>query len=256
MAWARSVASAGAVWRKPLARHDPAKIVTDLAIVLGLGGNCLADIAVLRGEPGVFGPVASDPTVSRTIDALAGDVERVLSAINVARAAARARVWALAADTPAHRHRITSGGKRNPVNPDGTVTGGLARGVCFIDPHPSLTAAIRQRNSAPPTSTPPSRRPPTTAVRSATIWPLLHDGEIICATALEGALLVSTRGGDYELHLGKDLSIGYLSHDAERGRALSAGVADIPGPHCGVQCRTDLLITAPAAHVPPGPAHA
>jgi uncharacterized linocin/CFP29 family protein len=44
----------------------------------------------------------------------------------------------------------------------------------------------------------------------------LHDGEIIWAPALEGALLVSTRGGDYELHLGQDLSIGYLSHDAER----------------------------------------
>ena len=44
---------------------------------------------------------------------------------------------------------------------------------------------------------------------------LLHDGEIVWAPALEGALLVSTRSGDYELHLGQDLSIGYLSHDAE-----------------------------------------
>ena len=44
---------------------------------------------------------------------------------------------------------------------------------------------------------------------------LLGDGEIIWAPALEGALVVSTRGGDYELHLGQDLSIGYLSHDAE-----------------------------------------
>ncbi|MEV0796184.1 IS1380 family transposase [Kribbella sp. NPDC050281] len=85
-----------APWRKPLARHDPAKIVTDLAIALGLGGDCLADIAVLRGEPGLFGPVASDPTVSRTVDALAGDVEAVLKAINAARATARAQVWALA----------------------------------------------------------------------------------------------------------------------------------------------------------------
>jgi len=42
---------------------------------------------------------------------------------------------------------------------------------------------------------------------------LLHDGEIIWAPALDGALLVSTRGGDYELHLGQDLSIGYLAHD-------------------------------------------
>jgi hypothetical protein len=87
-----------APWRKPLARHDPAKIVTDLAVALALGGDCLADIAVLRSEPGVFGPVASDPTVSRTIDALAGDAERALKAINTARAAARARVWALAGE--------------------------------------------------------------------------------------------------------------------------------------------------------------
>lgn len=85
-----------APWRKPLARHDPAKIVTDLAIMLGLGGDCLADIAVLRAAPEVFGAVASDPTVSRTIDALAIDAARVLAAIDAARAAARARVWALA----------------------------------------------------------------------------------------------------------------------------------------------------------------
>lgn len=85
-----------APWRKPLARHDPAKVVTDLAITLGLGGDCLADIAVLRGEPGLFGPVASASTVSRTVDALADDVEAVLKAINVARGAARARVWTLA----------------------------------------------------------------------------------------------------------------------------------------------------------------
>ena len=32
---------------------------------------------------------------------------------------------------------------------------------------------------------------------------------------IDGAVLLSTRGGDYELHLGQDLSIGYLSHDAE-----------------------------------------
>ncbi|GAA1982732.1 family 1 encapsulin nanocompartment shell protein [Catenulispora subtropica] len=43
----------------------------------------------------------------------------------------------------------------------------------------------------------------------------LLEGEILWAPALEGALLVSTRGGDYTLHLGQDLSIGYLSHDAD-----------------------------------------
>lgn len=83
-------------WRKPLAVHDPAKVVLDLAVTLALGGDCLADIALLRAEPGVYGAVASDPTVSRTIDALAADAPRALAAINTARAQARARVWSLA----------------------------------------------------------------------------------------------------------------------------------------------------------------
>ena len=41
------------------------------------------------------------------------------------------------------------------------------------------------------------------------------DGDIIWAPAIDGALLLSGRGGDYELRLGQDLSIGYLSHDAD-----------------------------------------
>ena len=43
----------------------------------------------------------------------------------------------------------------------------------------------------------------------------VFDGEIMWAPAIDGALLLSTRGGDYALSLGQDLSIGYLSHDVE-----------------------------------------
>jgi uncharacterized linocin/CFP29 family protein len=41
------------------------------------------------------------------------------------------------------------------------------------------------------------------------------DGEIVWAPAIEGAMVLSTRGGDHELHLGQDLSIGYQSHDGD-----------------------------------------
>ena len=85
-----------APWRAPRAVHDPAKVLLDLAVTLALGGDCLADVAVLRAEPGVYGPVASDPTVSRVVDALAADAPRALLAINAARAATRAAVWQLA----------------------------------------------------------------------------------------------------------------------------------------------------------------
>lgn len=43
----------------------------------------------------------------------------------------------------------------------------------------------------------------------------LVDGEIIWAPAIQGGLILSTRGGDFELSLGQDLSIGYLNHNDE-----------------------------------------
>ena len=89
--------SAGlARWRASRALHDPGKVITDLAIAVALGGDCLADIGVLRAEPALFGPVASDPVVSRLITRLAADAPAALTAIGAARGAARERAWQLA----------------------------------------------------------------------------------------------------------------------------------------------------------------
>lgn len=38
------------------------------------------------------------------------------------------------------------------------------------------------------------------------------EGDIIWAPAIEGACVLTTRGGDFELTIGQDVSIGYLSH--------------------------------------------
>jgi Transposase DDE domain group 1 len=92
----RSLSVALAPWRKPAAVHDPAKVLCDLALALALGGDCLADVALLRVEPGVYGLVASDPTVSRTVDALAADAPRALAAIDAARRQVRTAAWRLA----------------------------------------------------------------------------------------------------------------------------------------------------------------
>jgi len=64
--------------------HDTGKVILDLAVALAVGGDCPADVAVLRGQPRGFGAVASDPTVSRRIDALAGDVGKAAAAIRSA----------------------------------------------------------------------------------------------------------------------------------------------------------------------------
>ena len=46
----------------------------------------------------------------------------------------------------------------------------------------------------------------------------LVDGDIIWAPAIDGAFVLSTRGGDFDLQLGTDVSIGYLDHDADTVR--------------------------------------
>ena len=82
-----------APWRAARSVHDPGKTVLDLAVAIALGGDCLADIGVVRAQPELFGPVASDPTVSRLVDALAERPGEAIAAIRTARAQARGRVW-------------------------------------------------------------------------------------------------------------------------------------------------------------------
>lgn len=51
-------------------------------------------------------------------------------------------------------------------------------------------------------------------------YPVFHhidrevDGGIIWAPAIEGGFVLTTRGGDFELDIGQDISIGYLSHSS------------------------------------------
>jgi Transposase DDE domain group 1 len=103
-------------WRAPRAMHDPGKIVLDLAVAVALGGDCLADIGVLRAQPGLFGPVASDPVVSRLVTQLAADAPAAMTAIGKARSAARERAWKLAGDAAPG-----TGGGLIPVDIDATI---------------------------------------------------------------------------------------------------------------------------------------
>jgi hypothetical protein len=112
----RGLSGALARWRAPRAVHDPGKILSDLAMALALGGDCLADAAVLRAQPELAGPVASDPVISRLITTLAAEGPRALKAIRNARAAARERAWALAgAGAPG------ADGSLIPVDIDATI---------------------------------------------------------------------------------------------------------------------------------------
>ena len=58
----RDLSQALGCWRRLGTRHDPGKVVLDLdldlAVALAVGGDCSADVAVLRGEPRVGVPPA------------------------------------------------------------------------------------------------------------------------------------------------------------------------------------------------------
>jgi len=76
--------------RRRRSRHDPGRVVRDLALMLADGGDCLSDLRALRDQPPLFGVVASDATGWRMIAALD---EARLEQVREARARARAVVW-------------------------------------------------------------------------------------------------------------------------------------------------------------------
>jgi len=85
-----------AAMRQRRGGHDPGRVVRDLAVMLADGGDCLADLRAVRDQEPLFGPVASDATAFRVIDAIAGD-PALLEALRAARARAREHAWAAGA---------------------------------------------------------------------------------------------------------------------------------------------------------------
>jgi hypothetical protein len=71
--------------------HDPGVVLTHLAVAIADGADCLADIAALKEQEDLFGPVASVATAWRAVHATA---VFELRAIPLALATARERVWA------------------------------------------------------------------------------------------------------------------------------------------------------------------
>jgi len=94
--------------RERRAGHDPGRVLVDLAVMLVDGGTTISDLAVLRNQPELFGPVASTATAWRVLDQVDGTL---LDGLRSARAAARERVWLQAADTGRLPLETTAGGR-------------------------------------------------------------------------------------------------------------------------------------------------
>jgi hypothetical protein len=76
--------------RERCSRHDPGRVLVDLAVMLADGGEAISDLAVLREQAPVFGAVASTATAWRVLHAVD---ERAVDRLRAARAAARERAW-------------------------------------------------------------------------------------------------------------------------------------------------------------------
>ena len=76
--------------------HDPGRVAVDLALMLADGGEAIADLAVLRDQPDLFGPVASGLTAWRVLSLMD---DPVLARLRQARALARELAWAQMIET-------------------------------------------------------------------------------------------------------------------------------------------------------------
>lgn len=116
-------------------RHDPGRVLTDLAVAIADGAECISDIVTLVDQPGLFGPVASDTTVWRLLEHLdAASLARVATA----RATAREVVWAQRAEV--------TGASFPPA-----VTAGRAVNELRIDLDASVVIAHSEKEQATPT---------------------------------------------------------------------------------------------------------
>jgi len=121
--------------RKPRARHDPGRVLVDMAVAVADGATTISDVAVLADQAALFGLVASDSTCWRLLDRL--DTVH-LSAVARARAAAREVVWAQRAEL--------SGEPFPPARAAGRVLPGLV-----IDLDASIVVCHSEKEHAAPT---------------------------------------------------------------------------------------------------------
>jgi hypothetical protein len=72
--------------------HDRGRVLADTAVLIADGGRVISDLATLRDQAELYGPIASDPTLWRTLHEIGAAQRRKISQ---QRAKTRAHVWSL-----------------------------------------------------------------------------------------------------------------------------------------------------------------
>lgn len=131
--------------------HDRGRLLAQTAVMLAGGGRCVADMAVLRNQPGLFGRVASGPTIWRVFDGIDQDI---LDGLRAARADARGRAWAAGAapegplvlDVDATLVEVHSENKEQAA-PHFKGGYGFQPMFCFTDDGQALAGVLRRGNA-------------------------------------------------------------------------------------------------------------
>jgi hypothetical protein len=165
LGWSAALSAGMAPTRQRRSAHDPGRVVRDLIVAIADGGDCLADLNVLREQPDLFGEVASLPTAWRVIAAITP--ER-LGLLREARRQVRERAWAKGAAP----ERITLDFDATLVTAHsekegaaGNFKGGFGFHplACYLDEsNEALAAILRPATPAPtprPTTSPCCSRP-------------------------------------------------------------------------------------------------
>ncbi|WP_034267804.1 IS1380 family transposase [Actinospica robiniae] len=120
--------------RRRAGGHAPGRVAVDLAVMPADGGEAISDLAVLREQAELFGPVASDPTAWRVLKSIDA---AVIARLRGARAAARELAWAQRAETR---------GDLPPAEAAGRVIPGLV-----LDIDASIVICHSEKQNATPT---------------------------------------------------------------------------------------------------------
>ena len=168
--------------------HDRGQVLVDMAVAIADGATTLSDVRVLGDQPGLFGEVASVPTMWRTLEATdASALER----IEAARASARATAWAAGMDPGFYvididATLVNAHSDKEGAAPNYKHGFGFAPMVAFLDATGEALAAILRPGNAAAGSAQdhvrPARRRAWPSCRW-THWP----SEVIARTDSAGA---------------------------------------------------------------------
>jgi hypothetical protein len=98
--------------------HDRGQVWVDVATMLAAGGEAIADIDTLRHQTAVLGPVASPPTVWRSLDEV---TPAALRRVEKVRAKVRRHVWSQMSGLPASKVAGTDLGETIVLDVDATL---------------------------------------------------------------------------------------------------------------------------------------